>query len=98
MFIPKDMIRLWINMETVAVVRPESRGEAELNVPGVTEHGHDVGQGQLQLLLTDGGILRPGEVTHEAPSVHRLWLSQVKISRKEISDKMAEQLTSLRPK
>ena len=71
-------------METVAVVRPESRGEAELNVPGVTEHGHNVGQGQLQLLLADRGILRPGEVTFETPSVHRLWLSQVKISRKEI--------------
>ena len=70
MFIPKHMIRLWINMETVAVVRPESRGEAELNVPGVREHGHDIGQGQLQLLLADGGELRPGEVTHEAPLIH----------------------------
>ena len=78
------MISLWINVETVAVMRPESRGEAELDVPWVTEHGHDVGQGQLQLLLADGAILRPGEVTFETPSVHRLWLSQVKISRKEI--------------
>ena len=78
------MISLRVNVETVAVVRPESRGKAELDVPGVREHGHDVGQGQLHLLLTDGGILRPGEVTAEAPVVHRLWLSQVRISRKEI--------------
>ena len=80
MFIPKDMIRLWINMETVAVVRPESRGEAELNVPGVTEHGHNVGQGQLQLLLADGGVAGPGKVTAEAAIVNRLWISQVRIS------------------
>ena len=57
-------------MEAVAVVRPEYRGEAELDVPGVTEHGHGVGQGQLQLLEADGGELRPGEVTHEAPLIH----------------------------
>ena len=57
-------------MEAVAVVGPEYRGEAELDVPGVAEHGHRVGQGQLQLLLADGGELRPGEVTHEAPLIH----------------------------
>ena len=67
-------------MKAVAVVRPESCGEAELNVPGVTEHGHDVGQGQLQLLLADGGVAGPGEVTAEAAIVHRLWISQVRIS------------------
>ena len=67
-------------METVAVVRPERRGKAELNVPGVTEHGHDVGQGQLQLLLADGGIAGPGEVTAEAAIVHRLLISEVRIS------------------
>ena len=67
-------------METVAVVRPESRGEAELNVPGVTEHGHNVGQGQLQLLLADGGVAGPGKVTAEAAIVNRLWISQVRIS------------------
>ena len=86
MFIPKDMIRLWINMETVAVVRPESRGEAELNVPGVTEHGHNVGQGQLQLLLADGGVAGPGEVTAEAAIVHRHWISQVRISNGELME------------
>ena len=86
MFIPKDMIRLWINMETVAVMRPESRGEAELNVPGVTEHGHDVGQGQLQLLLANGGVAGPGEVTSEAAIVHRLWISQVRISNGELME------------
>ena len=75
------MISFWVNVETVAVVRPESRGEAELDVPGVTKHSHDVGEGQLHLLLADGSILRPGEVTSEAPVVHRLWLSQVRISR-----------------
>ena len=78
------MIRLGVYVEAVAVVRPESRGEAELNVPGVREHGHDIGQGQLQLLGADGGVLRPGEVTFEAPSIHRLWLSQVRISRIKI--------------
>ena len=50
-------------MKTVAIVRPKSRGEGKLNVPGVREHGDDIGQGQVQLLLTDGGVLRPGEVT-----------------------------------
>ena len=84
MFIPKHMIRLWINMETVAVVRPESRGEAELNVPGVREHGHDIGQGQLKLLLADGGVAGPGEVTAEAASVNRLWIRQVSIPGKEM--------------
>ena len=64
------MVRLGIDVEAVAVVRPEYRGEAELDVPGVTEHGHGVGQGQLQLLGADGGELRPGEVTHEAPLIH----------------------------
>ena len=78
------MISFRVNVEAVAVVRPESCSEAELDVPGVTEHGHDVGNRQLQLLLADRGILRPGEVTFETPSVHRLWLSQVRISRKEI--------------
>ena len=80
MFIPKHMIRLWINMETVAVVRSESRGEAELDVPGVREHGHDIGQGQLKLLLADGGVAGPGEVTAEAATVQRLWISKVRIS------------------
>ena len=57
-------------METVAVVRSEYCSESELNVPGVREHSHDIGQGQVQLLLADGGELRPGEVTHEAPLIH----------------------------
>ena len=64
------MVRLGIDVEAVAVVRPEYRGKAELDVLGVTEHGHGIGQGQLQLLEADGGELRPGEVTHEAPLIH----------------------------
>ena len=64
------MVRLGIDVKAVAVVRPEYRGKAKLNVPGVREHSHGVGQGQLQLLEADGGELRPGEVTHEAPLIH----------------------------
>ena len=78
--IPKHVVRLWINMETVAIVRPKSRGEGELNVPGVREHGHDVGQGQLKLLLADGGVAGPGQVTAEAASINRLGGSQIRIS------------------
>ena len=78
------MISLRVNVETVAVVRPESRGKAELDVPGVREHSHYVGQGQVHLLLADGGILRPGEVTAKTSVVHRFGISQVRISRKEI--------------
>ena len=74
------MIRLGIDVETVAVVRPESRGESELDIPGVREHGDDIGQGQGPLLLTDGGVAGPGEVTAEAPSVNRLRVSQIGIS------------------
>lgn len=65
------MIRFWIDVKAVAVVGPEYRGETELDVPGVAEHGQGVGQGQLQLLGADGGELRPGEVTPEAPLIHR---------------------------
>ena len=57
------MVRLRVDVETVAVVRPESRGESELDVPGVREHGHDIGQGQGPLLLADGGVAGPGQVT-----------------------------------
>ena len=57
-------------MKTVAVVMPEYCGQCELNVPGVREHGDDIGQGQVPLLLADGGELWPGEVTHEAPLIH----------------------------
>ena len=57
-------------MKAVAVVWPEYCGEAELDIPGVREYGHSVGQGQLHLLGADGGKLRPGEVTHEAPGVN----------------------------
>ena len=74
------MIRLWIDVEAVTVVRPESSGESELNVPGVREHGDDIGQGQVQLLLADGGIAGPGEVTAQAPIVNRLRSSQIRIS------------------
>ena len=68
--LPKQRTGFRIHMKAVAVVRPEYRGEAELDIPGVREHGHGVGQGQLQLLGADGGELRPGEVTHEAPGVN----------------------------
>ncbi len=69
-------------METVAVVRPKYCGKSELNVPGVRDHGHYVGQGQLSLLLTDGGDCWPGQVTPEAPEVNRLWDSHIRISDK----------------
>ena len=62
-------------METVAVVRSKYCGKSELNVPGVIDHGQDIGQGQLPLLLADGGECWPGEVTSEAPEVNRLWVS-----------------------
>ena len=64
------MVGLWVDMEAVAVLRSEYCGQAELYVSGVREHGDDIGQGQVQLLLADGGELRPGEVTHEAPLIH----------------------------
>ena len=62
-------------MDTVTVVRSKYCSESELNVPWVIDHGHDIGQGQLPLLLADGGECWPGEVTHEAPEVNRLWVS-----------------------
>ena len=74
------MIRFWIDVEAVAVLGPEYRGETELDVPGVAEHGHGVGQGQLQLLGADGGELRPGEVTADTAVMNRLGISQVRIS------------------
>ena len=67
-------------MEAVAVVRPERCGESELDVPGVREHAHDVGQGQVQLLLADGGVGGPGDVTAEAARVNRLGSSEIRIS------------------
>ena len=67
-------------METVAVVRSKYCGESKLDVPGVREQGHDIGEGQVQLLLADGGVGGPGEVTAEAPEVNRRWVSQVRIS------------------
>ena len=78
-------------MKTVAVVRPKSRGESELNVPGVREHGDDIGQGQGQLLLTDGGVAGPGEVTAQAPSVNRLRSSQIRISGDKMSRRRDQQ-------
>ena len=69
--IPEHVIRFRIYMETVAVVRSEYCGESQLNVPRVREQGQDIGEGQLQLLLADGGVGGPGEVTAEAPEVNR---------------------------
>ena len=75
------MIRLGIDVETVAVVRPESRRKSELDVPGVREHGDDIGQGQGQLLLADGeGVTGPGDVTAAAPEMNRLGVSQIRIT------------------
>ena len=60
-------------MDTVAVVMPEYCSQCELNVPGVREHGEDIGQGQRQLLLTDGErVAGPGNVT--ASEVHPPWI------------------------
>ena len=67
-------------METIAVVRSEYGGQTELDVPGVTEHGHDVGQGQVQLLLTDRGEAGPAQVTAEAPLIHRVRAGQLCVS------------------
>ena len=69
-------------METVAVMRSKYCSESELNVPGVRDHGHDIGQGQLPLLLADGGECWPGEVTHQTPEVNRLRGRQIRISDK----------------
>ena len=67
------MIRLWINVETVAIMRPESRGECELYVPGVREHYDDMGQGQVQLLLAYGDrVTGPDDVTAATPEMNRL--------------------------
>ena len=71
-------------METVvAVVMPEycSQWQCELNVPGVREHGEDIGQGQRQLLLTDGErVAGPGNVTAETAEMNRLGVSQIRIA------------------
>ena len=67
-------------METIAVVRSEYGGQTELDVPGVTEHGHDVGQGQVQLLLADGGEAGPCYVTAEAPLINRAWNGKMSVS------------------
>ena len=67
-------------METVAVVRSKYCGKSQLDVPGVIDHGNDIGEGQVQLLLADGGVCGPGEVTAEASEVNRRWVSQVRIS------------------
>ena len=67
-------------MDTVAVVRSKYCCESKLNIPGVIDHGDDIGEGQVELLLADGGVGGPGEVTAEAPEVNRRWVSQVRIS------------------
>ena len=67
-------------METVAVVRSKYCGKSQLDVPEVRNHGNDIGEGQLELLLADGGVGGPGEVTAEAPEVNRRWVFQVRIS------------------
>ena len=67
-------------METVAVVRSKYCGESELNVPGVIDRGNDIGEGQVQLLLADGAVGGPGEVTAQTPEVNILRISQVRIS------------------
>ena len=80
MILLEHVIRFRIHMETVAVVRSKYCGKSELNVPGVREQGHDIGERQVQLLLADGGVCGPGEVTAEASEVNRCWVSQVRIS------------------
>ena len=69
-------------METIAVVRSEYGGQTELDVPGVTEHGYDVGQGQVQLLLTDRGEAGPAQVTAEAPLKHRIRTGKISVASK----------------
>ena len=84
-------------METVAVVRSKYCGKSELNIPGVIDHGHNICQGQLPLLLADGGECWPGEVTHEAPEVNRLRVSQIRISDKEVVDNLTKIKKNFQP-
>ena len=69
-------------MKAVAVVRSEYGGQTELDVPGVTEHGHDVGQGQVQLLPADRGEAGPAQVTAEAPLKHRVRTGKISVAIK----------------
>ena len=69
-------------MKAVAVVRSEYGGQTELDVPGVTEHGHDVGQGQVQLFPADRGEAGPAQVTAEAPLKHRVRTGKISVASK----------------
>ena len=75
-FPPELFARLWINVYTVAVMRSEYCRETELHVPWIREGGDDVGQWQVQLLLTDWPELWPGEVTAGTSGEDRLWAGQ----------------------
>ena len=56
-------------METVAVVRPEYRGQAQLQDPSVSVDSQEVGQGEVSLLRGDLSVLRPVQLTPPAPAV-----------------------------
>ena len=45
--------RLPVYVETVAVVRPEYRGQTQLQGPGISVDGEEVGQGEVSLLGGD---------------------------------------------
>ena len=61
--------RLPVYVETVAVVRPEYRGQAQLQDPSISVDSQEVGQGEVSLLGGDLSVLRPVQITAPAPTV-----------------------------
>ena len=59
-------------MDTVAVVRPEYRGQAQLQDPSISVDSQEVGQGEVSLLRGDLSVLRPVQLTPPAPAVDAL--------------------------
>ena len=55
-------------METVAVVRPEYRGEGQLQDPRISVDSEEVGQGEVSLLGGDLSVLRPVQLAPPAPT------------------------------
>ena len=55
-------------METVAVVRPEYRGQTQLQDPSISVDSEEVGQGEVSLLTRDLSVLRPVQLAPPAPT------------------------------
>ena len=55
-------------MDTVAVVRPEYRGQSQLQDPSISVDSEEVGQGEVSLLRGDLSVLRPVQLTPPAPA------------------------------